>query len=38
MLTDSCVEYQIICIIHFANNPECEKQWFDFTTEKKSLT
>jgi hypothetical protein len=33
--TDSCVEDQIICIIHYANFPESEKQWFDFTTERK---
>jgi Pathogenicity locus len=33
--TDSCVEDQIICIIHYANYPESEKQWFDFTAERK---
>ncbi|OEH91159.1 Pathogenicity locus [Bacillus solimangrovi] len=33
--TDSCVEDQIICIIHYANHPESEKQWFDFTAERK---
>lgn len=32
---DPCVEDQIICIIHYANHPESEKQWFDFTTERK---
>ena len=34
--TDSCVEDQILCIIHYANYPESEKQWFDFTNERKS--
>ncbi len=33
--TDSCIEDQIICIIHYANYPESEKQWFDFTAERK---
>ncbi|MDP4550090.1 helix-hairpin-helix domain-containing protein [Alkalihalobacillus macyae] len=33
--TDPCVEDQIICIIHYANNPESKKQWFDFTTDRK---
>jgi hypothetical protein len=33
--TDSCVEDQILCIIHYANHPESEKQWFDFTAERK---
>lgn len=33
--TDSCVEDQIIYIIHYANYPESEKQWFDFTAERK---
>lgn len=33
--TDPCVEDQIMCIIHHANNPESEKQWFDFTNERK---
>lgn len=32
---DPCVEDQIICIIHYANHPESEKQWFDFTVERK---
>ncbi|MFA9556876.1 helix-hairpin-helix domain-containing protein [Evansella sp. AB-rgal1] len=33
--TDPCVEDQIMCIIHYANHPESEKQWFDFTEERK---
>ncbi|RFB14771.1 Pathogenicity locus [Bacillus sp. HNG] len=33
--TDSCVEDQIRCVIHFANNPNSNKQWFDFTNERK---
>ncbi|WP_272032402.1 helix-hairpin-helix domain-containing protein [Oceanobacillus kimchii] len=34
--TDSCVEDQLRCVIHFANNPDSKKQWFDFTEERKS--
>ena len=34
--TDSCVEDQLRCVIHFANNPESRKQWFDFTEERKT--
>ncbi|MFD1020982.1 helix-hairpin-helix domain-containing protein [Thalassobacillus hwangdonensis] len=34
--TDPCVEDQIICVINYANNPGSEKQWFDFTAERKS--
>lgn len=33
--TDSCVEDQIRCVIHYANNPNSNKQWFDFTEERK---
>lgn len=33
--TDPCVEDQIICIIHYANHPDSEKQWFNFTNERK---
>ncbi|WP_231686951.1 helix-hairpin-helix domain-containing protein [Bacillus sp. JCM 19034] len=33
---DSCVEDQIICVIHYANYPDSEKQWFDFTKERKA--
>lgn len=32
---DSCVEDQIRCVIHFANNPNSNKQWFEFTKERK---
>ncbi|THE13042.1 Pathogenicity locus [Bacillus timonensis] len=32
---DSCVEDQIRCVIHFANNPNNNKQWFDFTDDRK---
>lgn len=32
---DPCVEDQIRCIIHHANNPESEYQWFNFTEERK---
>ncbi|SFE29661.1 Pathogenicity locus [Lentibacillus persicus] len=35
--TDPCVEDQIICVIHHANNPDSEKQWFDFTRERKEF-
>lgn len=34
--TDPCVEDQIRCVIHYANNPKAYKQWFDFTDERKS--
>ncbi|WP_240189915.1 helix-hairpin-helix domain-containing protein [Bacillus sp. P14.5] len=33
--TDSCVEDQIMCVIHYANHPDSKKQWFDFTSERK---
>lgn len=33
--TDPCVEDQIRCVIHHANHPDSEKQWFDFTKERK---
>ncbi|WBL13140.1 helix-hairpin-helix domain-containing protein [Sutcliffiella sp. NC1] len=33
--TDSCVEDQIRCVIHHANHPGSEKQWFAFTEERK---
>lgn len=32
---DPCVEDQVICVIHHANHPESDKQWFDFTEERK---
>ncbi|WP_010095396.1 helix-hairpin-helix domain-containing protein [Ornithinibacillus scapharcae] len=34
--TDSCVEDQIRCVIHFANNPGSDKHWYDFTSERKN--
>ncbi|WP_096199577.1 helix-hairpin-helix domain-containing protein [Bacillus sp. FJAT-45350] len=33
--TDGCVEDQIRCVINYANNPKSNKQWFDFTEERK---
>lgn len=33
--TDPCVEDQIICVIHHANHPDSDKQWFDFTEDRK---
>ncbi|WP_077622947.1 helix-hairpin-helix domain-containing protein [Sediminibacillus massiliensis] len=33
--TDSCVEDQIMCIIHHANHPDSRKKWFEFTQERK---
>jgi Pathogenicity locus len=33
--TDSCVEDQIRCVIHYANDRNSTKQWFDFTEERK---
>ncbi|KAF0824770.1 Pathogenicity locus [Cytobacillus firmus] len=33
--TDPCVEDQIICIIHHANHPKSNKQWYDFTSQRK---
>ena len=33
--TDSCVEDQIRCVINYANHPESNLQWFDFTNERK---
>ncbi|WP_099159149.1 helix-hairpin-helix domain-containing protein [Virgibacillus ndiopensis] len=33
--TDSCVEDQIRCIVHHANTPGSNRQWFDFTKERK---
>lgn len=32
---DPCVEDQIRCIIHYANNPGSKYQWFDFTEDRK---
>ncbi|NRD79921.1 Pathogenicity locus [Bacillus sp. BRMEA1] len=36
VLTDSCVEDQFRCVVHYANNPKSNKQWFDFTEERKA--
>ncbi|GAA0603838.1 hypothetical protein GCM10009001_21140 [Virgibacillus siamensis] len=33
--TDSCVEDQIRCVVAYANSPAFDKQWFDFTSERK---
>lgn len=33
--TDSCVEDQIRCVIHYANHPNSNKKWFNFTEERK---
>ncbi|WP_239984595.1 helix-hairpin-helix domain-containing protein [Lentibacillus sediminis] len=34
--TDPCVEDQIRCVIHYANNPDSKLQWFWFTEERKN--
>lgn len=34
--TDGCVEDQIRCVIHFANNKKIPKKRFDFTDERKA--
>ncbi|WP_164670829.1 helix-hairpin-helix domain-containing protein [Virgibacillus doumboii] len=33
--TDSCVEDQIRCVVSYANAPNPDVQWFDFTEERK---
>lgn|SRR5699024_6638270 len=33
--TDAYVEEQIHCVVNYANNPNTNKKWFDFTKEKK---
>ncbi|MFB4159094.1 helix-hairpin-helix domain-containing protein [Geomicrobium sp. JSM 1781026] len=33
--TDPCVEDQIRCVVHHANNSNSEKQWHDFTSIRK---
>jgi hypothetical protein len=35
--TDSCVEDQLRCVIHYANNQQSSKKWFDFTEERKAF-
>jgi len=32
---DPCVEDQVMCVIHHANHPQSNKQWFHFTEERK---
>jgi hypothetical protein len=32
---DPCVEDSLRCIVHYANRPNSEKSWFDFTEERK---
>jgi hypothetical protein len=32
---DPCVEDSLRCIVHYANYPNSEKSWFDFTEERK---
>ncbi|GIO25195.1 hypothetical protein J11TS1_37760 [Oceanobacillus sp. J11TS1] len=34
--TDSCVEDQIRCVMNYANHPDSNRQWFDFTNERKA--
>lgn len=33
---DPCVEDQFRLAVHYANNPETEKKWWDFTDERKA--
>ncbi|ADU28938.1 helix-hairpin-helix domain-containing protein [Evansella cellulosilytica] len=35
--TDPCVEDQLRCVIHHANHPNSDKQWHDFTDERKAF-
>ncbi|WP_019122783.1 helix-hairpin-helix domain-containing protein [Brevibacillus massiliensis] len=35
MRVDPCVEDQFRCVIYHANHPGSDKQWFDFTAERK---
>jgi hypothetical protein len=32
---DPCVEDSIRCILHYANHPDSDKSWWDFTDERK---
>ncbi|USG66464.1 helix-hairpin-helix domain-containing protein [Brevibacillus ruminantium] len=34
---DPCVEDQIRCVIHHADYPDSQKQWWEFTEERKSF-
>lgn len=33
---DPCVEDSLRCVVHHANHPESSKNWWDFTTERKT--
>lgn len=33
---DPCVEDQFRLVVHYANNPQSKKQWWDFTGERKA--
>ncbi|WP_257348538.1 helix-hairpin-helix domain-containing protein [Pseudalkalibacillus decolorationis] len=33
--TDPCVEDSFRCIVYYANHPDSDKSWFDFTSERK---
>jgi hypothetical protein len=33
---DPCVEDQFRLVVHYANNPDSKKQWWDFTAERKA--
>ncbi len=33
---DPCVEDQFRLVVHYANNPNSKKQWWDFTAERKA--
>jgi hypothetical protein len=35
--TDPCVEDQFRLVVHYANNPGVNKQWWDFTAERKAF-
>lgn len=34
---DPCVEDQMRCVVHYANHPDSDKQWWDFTEERKAF-
>ncbi|MEL3972924.1 helix-hairpin-helix domain-containing protein [Rossellomorea oryzaecorticis] len=33
---DPCVEDSLRCVVHHARNPDSEKNWWDFTSERKA--
>lgn len=35
--TDPCVEDQFWLVVHYANNPDSKKQWWDFTPQRKAF-